>query len=108
ARLPDEINYTRGFEFIASPRLTVTADVVGRTLRGAGRLDLVSKDFEYSDISLNVQGLPGTGCGGLGGPTGGFTCRTASFDEFAGETGQSDAAARHRRREVQSRGQPAP
>src|SRR5262249_354468 len=71
-----------GVEFIAHPRVTVMGDVVGRTLRGAGRLDLVSKPFEYNDPSLFVMGLPGPGCGGLGGPTGGFTCRTAYFDEF--------------------------
>jgi hypothetical protein len=47
--LPDEINYTGGIEFVASPRLTVIGDVVGRTLRGAGRLDMVSKLFEFSD-----------------------------------------------------------
>jgi len=87
ASLPDEINYTGGVEFIANPRVTMTGDVVGRTLRGAGRLDLVSKSFEYVDATLNVQGLPGPGCGGLGGPMGGFTCRTASFDEFAARPG---------------------
>ena len=51
AQLPDEINYTGGVEFIATPRLTVMGDLVGRTLRGAGHLDLVSKAFEYSDPS---------------------------------------------------------
>ena len=87
ASLPDEINYTGGLEFIANPRVTVTGDVVGRTLRGAGRLDLVSKGFEYNDPALSAQGLPGPGCGGLGGPMGGFTCRTAFFDEFAPRPG---------------------
>jgi hypothetical protein len=57
AQLPDEINYSGGVEFIATPRLTVIGDFVGRTLRGAGRLDLVSKTFEYSDPSR----LPGQG-----------------------------------------------
>ncbi len=47
--LPDEINYSAGIEFVVDPRLTVMGDIVGRTLRGAGRLDLVSKTFEYSD-----------------------------------------------------------
>jgi hypothetical protein len=59
-------------------------DLVGRTLRGAGRLDLVSKSFEYNDPTLQTQGLPGPGCGGF---IGGFTCRTASFDEFAPRAG---------------------
>ena len=50
APVPDEINYTGGVEFIANPRLTLMGDVVCRTLRGAGRLDLTSKTFEYSDL----------------------------------------------------------
>jgi hypothetical protein len=84
ASLPDELNYTAGVEFIASPRVTVTGDVVGRTLRGAGRLELAAKGFEYNDPSLNVLGLPGPGCGGF---VGGFTCRTAFFEEFAPKAG---------------------
>ena len=56
-QLPDEINYTGGLEFVANPRLTMMGDFVGRTLRGAGRLDLVSKKFEYTDPSL--FGSPG-------------------------------------------------
>jgi hypothetical protein len=82
ARVPDEINYSGGFEFVASPRLTLMGDLLGRSLRGAGRLDVVSKRFEYNDPSLFVAGLPGPGCGGFGGPTGGFTCTSAFFDEF--------------------------
>jgi hypothetical protein len=82
--LADEINYSGGIEFIASSRLTVIGDVIGRTLRGAGRLDLVSKSFEYNDPTLSVLGLPGPGCGGF---VGGFTCRTASFNEFAPKPG---------------------
>jgi hypothetical protein len=78
ASLPDELNYTGGVEFIASPRLTVMGDVIGRTLRGAGRLDLVSKKFEYGDPGPLIAGMPGPGCGGIPG----LTCATASFDEF--------------------------
>jgi hypothetical protein len=47
APLPDEINYAMGMEFVAHPRITIVGDVVGRTLRDAGRLELVSKAFEY-------------------------------------------------------------
>jgi hypothetical protein len=78
ASLPDELNYTGGVEFIASPRLTVMGDVIGRTLRGAGHLDLVSKKFEYGDPGPLIAGMPGPGCGGIPG----LTCATASFDEF--------------------------
>jgi hypothetical protein len=78
ASLPDEINYTGGVEFIATPRLTVMGDFVGRTLRGAGHLDLVSKQFEYNDPGPLIAGMPGPGCGGFAG----LTCATARFDEF--------------------------
>jgi hypothetical protein len=73
APLPEEINYSGGVEFVANPRLTVNGDIVGRTLRGMGRLDLVTKRFEYS--------MPGggPGCGGLAG----LTCASVSLDEFA-------------------------
>jgi hypothetical protein len=59
--LPDEFNYAGGLEFIAGPRLTVVGDVVGRTLRDAGRLVLTSKSFEYQ---------------------GATAVQTARFDEF--------------------------
>jgi len=81
APLPDEINYAGGVELVASKRLTVIGDILGRTLRGAGRLDLVSKKFEYNQPP--VPGMPGPGCAGLAG----FTCRTVSFDEFAPRSG---------------------
>jgi hypothetical protein len=73
APLPDEINYSGGMEFVASPRLTLIGDFVGRTLRGAGRLGVVSKPFEY-----NLPSSSGSGCGGI--PS--FACTTVSFDEF--------------------------
>ena len=79
APLPNEINYTGGIELVASRRLTLMGDVIGRTLRGAGHLDLVSKEFEYAEPTLLLTGKPGPGCAGFAG----FTCRTASFDEFS-------------------------
>jgi hypothetical protein len=63
-----------GVDFVATPRLTLIGDVVGRTLRGAGRLDLVSKDFEYAQPFS-----PGHECAGIRG----VRCTSASFDEFA-------------------------
>ena len=45
--VPDELNYAAGLEFVAEPRLTLVADIVGRTLRNAGRLELKSKPFEF-------------------------------------------------------------
>jgi hypothetical protein len=84
ASVPDEINYTGGMEFVANPRLTLMGDVVGRTLRGTRRLSVVSKKFEYNEpTALQIGVPPGPGCGGFIG----FTCKTASFDEFAPRPG---------------------
>jgi hypothetical protein len=56
----------------------VIGDIVGRTLRGAGRLDLVSKKFEYNLNTALLTGVPGPGCAGFVG----FTCKSVSLDEF--------------------------
>jgi hypothetical protein len=45
--LPDEFSYAAGSEFIAHPRLTIVADIVGRTLRQSGRLVVTGKSFVY-------------------------------------------------------------
>jgi hypothetical protein len=52
--LPDELNYSGGVEFVATPRVTLVADFVGRTLRRAGRLELVGKTFDYVDVASLV------------------------------------------------------
>jgi hypothetical protein len=79
---PDEINYSGGVEFMANSRLTVVADLVGRTLRNSGRLVLTSKEFQYVDATTIDPTLVGTtvppGCGGFRGAR----CATAAFDEF--------------------------
>jgi hypothetical protein len=82
APVPDEINYSGGVEFVANPRFTVVADVVGRTLRGAGRLDLVNKEFEYTDtIAVNDPSRPQCGL-----PD--FICHASIFlDEFDPRSG---------------------
>lgn len=45
--ITDEFNYTAGVEFVAHPRLTIVGDLLGRTLRDAGRLSMVEKSFEF-------------------------------------------------------------
>lgn len=45
--LPDEFVYTGGIEFVATPRLTLIGDVVGRTLIDTGRLRIESKRFDF-------------------------------------------------------------
>lgn len=47
--VPDEFGYTGGLEFAASPRVTLLGDIIGRTLRGAGRLSLASKAFTFQE-----------------------------------------------------------
>ena len=79
AQLPDEINYTGGVEFVANPRFTVMGDLVGRTLRGPGRLDLVGKTFEYGSFQ---PGSPLPECGFRN-----FICASTSLDEFAPRSG---------------------
>ena len=81
--LPDEINYSGGVEFVASPRLTLIGDIVGRTLRGAGRLELASKAFEHVDTQRSTIGMGAPGCGGFLGAL----CTTAFFEEFDARSG---------------------
>jgi hypothetical protein len=83
AVVPDEINYSGGVELIANARLTVLGDVIGRTLRSAGHLDLVSTSFEYNDPGGQLLSPPGPGCAGFPG----FICRSVSFNEFAPRPG---------------------
>ena len=72
--LPDEINYSGGIEFVAGPRITVVGDVIGRTLRNAGRHTMLSKDFFYPVLPpLGV----GAGC-----ESSDFDCTATRFDEF--------------------------
>jgi hypothetical protein len=52
----DEVNYTFGSEYAAMARLTVNADVVGRTLRGAGRLTADQQTFTF----VNQAGVAGS------------------------------------------------
>jgi outer membrane putative beta-barrel porin/alpha-amylase len=45
--LPDEINYTVGFDAVLAPRLSFAADIIGRTLRDAGRFEEVTRTFSF-------------------------------------------------------------
>lgn len=61
APLNDEWNYAVGFDLSVSPRLTLIADVLGRSIRGAGRLTEADKVFQF------VQAGAGSGSGGAEG-----------------------------------------
>ena len=67
--LPDEFNYAAGVELVATPRLTLIGDVIGRTLRDAGRLRMESKRFDFQPLDATLP------------PS------FATFDEFAPHSG---------------------
>ena len=71
AALHDEWNYAAGFDLAVSPRLTMIADVLGRSIRGAGRLREADKVFEFVQTGPGGGAGGGTGGGGGGGGTGG-------------------------------------
>jgi hypothetical protein len=81
--LPDEFNYSGGVEFVPTPRVTLVGDVVGRTLRGAGRLEWVPKQFQFNDPAPSLAGTPGPGCAGVAGGV----CSAISLDEFEPRSG---------------------
>jgi hypothetical protein len=72
---PDEIGYSGGVALAAGTRLTINGDFVGRTLRGAGRLSVASKEFKYTLLRSGT-------C-----ENSGFDCTSASFDELASADG---------------------
>jgi hypothetical protein len=49
--VPDEINYTAGFAVSASPRLSLSATLVGRTLRNVTRFAIGDKSFSYRTVT---------------------------------------------------------
>jgi len=44
----DEVNYAGGVDFIPAPQFTVTGDIIGRTLRGAGSVEAQTISLQYS------------------------------------------------------------
>ena len=62
--------------------MTVIGDVIGRTLRGAGLLDLASKPFSHAAFNENGVILATPGCENYG-----FACTNDFFDEFAPRAG---------------------
>ena len=68
--LHDEWNYTAGFDLAVSPRLTLIADVIGRSIRGQGRLREADTVFDFVEAGPGGTGGTGGGGGGGGGGTG--------------------------------------
>ena len=72
--IQNEINYVAGVEFVATPRVTLLGDVVGRTLLDAPRLEQITNVFAFN--------VCGPGCSvAPGGP------RTVELQEFEGQVG---------------------
>jgi len=69
--LNNEWNYTAGFDLAVSPRLTLIADVVGRSIRGQGRLIEADRVFDFVQAGPGGTGGTGGGGGGGGGGSGG-------------------------------------
>lgn len=45
--LPDEINYTAGFDAALHPRVTLTGDIVGRTLLSTQRIEVQEETWDF-------------------------------------------------------------
>jgi hypothetical protein len=71
--LHNEWNYTAGFDLAVSPRLTLIADVLGRSILDQGRLRETDTIFDYVQTGTGTTG--GGGGGGGGGGSGGTTAR---------------------------------
>lgn len=58
--LPNEANYSIGAEFAAHARVTVFADIIGRTLLDAQEFSLQSSQYEYNTTGSNADPNPPT------------------------------------------------
>jgi outer membrane putative beta-barrel porin/alpha-amylase len=54
--ITDEFNYVFGTEFVAHPKVTIAADVVGRQFRDSGKLVEEAKTFNF----MNAAGVRGS------------------------------------------------
>lgn len=53
--IPDEFGYRVGTELLATPRVTLSADLIGRTLLDAGRLEFQDFEHDYIDPGGDPQ-----------------------------------------------------
>ena len=49
--VPDEINYTGGFSVTLSPRVTLSVDAIGRSVRDANRFGVVTRTFQFRTVN---------------------------------------------------------
>jgi hypothetical protein len=93
--LNNEWNYTAGFDLAVSPRLTLVADVLGRSIRDQGRLREADRVFDFVQAGPGGTGGTGGGGGGGGGGSGPTTPRVvehATRREFRLEPGHLNLA----------------
>jgi hypothetical protein len=69
ATLHDEVSGTAGFDAAVTSRVTMSFDVLARSVRGAGRMSLAEKTFEFASSGGGAGGGGGGGGGGAGRPT---------------------------------------
>ena len=50
--VPDEFGYRFGTELIVKPTVTLSAELIGRTLRDSGRLEVVDSTYSFRNASL--------------------------------------------------------
>ncbi len=59
--VPDEVNYTFGFDYAATPKVTAAFDLIGRTLRGIHRFEVSNSSFNYvrvNETQVRTTSLP--------------------------------------------------
>jgi hypothetical protein len=74
--LKDEWSYAGGVDVAVSSRLTLLADLLGRTILDAGRFEEADRVFEFLATGTGSTGGGGGGGGGGGSGGGGTTTRT--------------------------------
>jgi hypothetical protein len=50
-RLPNEVNYVAGLDIAAHPLVTISADMIGRTMLNTQRFAMVSQAYQYRTVN---------------------------------------------------------
>ena len=82
AQLHDEVFLTAGADAAVTPRLTMSFDVLSRTLLDAGRMRMGQKAFDYAQSGAGAGAGGGGGGGGAGRPTTPVATQTFTFSEL--------------------------
>ena len=81
-RLNDEVVATAGVDSVLTSRVTMSFDVLSRTLRDAGRMRLTDKTLEYAVAGSGTGGGGGGGGGGGRPETPSVEVRRVTYDEL--------------------------